>query len=64
MVGFDMSQMGGMAIFVLIAAAFWLIPIAAGIWALVTLHRIRSSQAVILLRLEQLERTLQRNAIP
>ena len=64
MVGFDMSQMGGMAIFVLLAAAFWLIPIAAGIWALVTLHRIRSSQAVILLRLEQLERTLQRNAIP
>jgi len=63
-VGFDMSQMGGMAIFVLLAAAFWLIPIAAGIWALVTLHRIRSSQAVILLRLEQLERTLQRNAIP
>ena len=59
-----MSQMGGMAIFVLLAAAFWLIPIAAGIWALVTLHRIRSSQAVILLRLEQLERTLQRNAIP
>jgi len=56
--------MGGMAIFVLLAAAFWLIPIAAGIWALVTLHRIRSSQAVILLRLEQLERTLQRNAIP
>jgi len=56
--------MGGMAIFVLIAAAFWLIPIAAGIWALMTLHRIRSRQELILLRLEQLERTLQRNTIP
>ena len=59
-----MSGMGGMAIFVLIAAAFWLIPIAAGIWALMTLHRIRSRQELILLRLEQLERTLQRNTIP
>ena len=46
----------------IIAAAFWLIPLAAGIWAIFTLQRIRSGQETIRLRLELLERTVQRSS--
>ena len=45
-----------------ILATFWLIPLAAGIWAIVTLQRIRSGQETIRLRLELLERMLQRSS--
>ena len=47
---------------ILVVGVFWLIPIAAAAWALYTLQRIRSGQEVIRLRLELLERTLQRSA--
>ena len=45
-----------------ILATFWVIPLAAGIWAIVTLQRIRSGQETIRLRLELLERMLQRSS--
>jgi hypothetical protein len=47
---------------ILVVGVFWVIPIAAAAWALYTLQRIRSGQEVIRLRLELLERTLQRGA--
>ena len=38
----------------------WLVPFAAGIWALLTLHRIRISQDAVRATLESIERLLQR----
>ena len=61
MVGFDMSAMR-FGLIPLLLLVFWIIPIIAGIWALVTLQRIRSGQELIRFRLEMLERTLQRGA--
>lgn len=40
-------------------ALFWLIPAAAGVWALVTLHRIRLGQDELRGRLSAIERSLQ-----
>jgi hypothetical protein len=48
-------------IVILVIFVLYLIPIAAAAWALYTLQRIRSGQEVIRLRLELLERTLQRS---
>ena len=63
MVGFDMAGMGRPELLmVLVFVILWIIPIAAAAWALYTLQRIRSGQEVIRLRLELLERTLQRSA--
>jgi hypothetical protein len=45
---------------VLIIGVFWLVPIAAGVWALVTLHRIRSTQDEMNRRLETIEHQGQR----
>ena len=62
MVGFDMAGMGfPELLFILVFGILWVIPIAAAAWALYTLQRIRSGQEVIRLRLELLERTLQRS---
>jgi hypothetical protein len=41
-------------------AAICLVPIAAAVWALVTLHRIRAGQDAIRRRLDSIERLLQR----
>jgi hypothetical protein len=61
MVGFDMAGMRlPELLFILVLGVLYLIPIAAAAWALYTLQRIRSGQEVIRLRLELLERTLQR----
>jgi len=38
----------------------WVVPLAAGIWALLTLYRIRISQDAIRATLESIERHLQR----
>jgi hypothetical protein len=46
----------------LVIALFWLIPIAAGVWALLTLHRVRAAQEDMRRRLESIERVLQRTA--
>jgi hypothetical protein len=48
-------------IIILVIFVLYLVPIAAAAWALYTLQRIRSGQEVIRLRLELLERTLQRS---
>jgi hypothetical protein len=62
MVGFDMSGMGfPTLVIIVVLVAVYIIPIAAAVWALYTLQRIRSGQEVIRLRLELLERTLQRS---
>jgi hypothetical protein len=45
---------------VLTLAALWLVPLAAGEWALLTLHRIRTGQEDVRRRLETVERLLQR----
>ena len=42
--------------------AFWIVPVAAGIWALVTLQKIRSTQEAMNRRLEAIERQGQRSA--
>ena len=47
---------------VLIISAIWLIPIAAGLWALVTLRRIRDAQDAMGVRLEAIERMLERSS--
>ncbi len=46
---------------VLMLSAFWLIPLAAGIWALVTLNRLRVGQDAVRSKLESIERLLQRS---
>jgi hypothetical protein len=45
---------------ILILSSLWLIPIAAAIWALVTLHRVRVGQDALRVKLETIERMLQR----
>ena len=44
----------------LMISASWLVPIAAGVWALVTLHRVRVGQDAVRSKLEMIERLLQR----
>lgn len=46
-------------IIVFIIAALWAVPIAAAVWAGMTLHRIRTTQQAIGVRLESIERMLQ-----
>jgi hypothetical protein len=62
MAGFDIPGMRlPELLIILVFGILWIIPIAAAAWALYTLQRIRSGQEVIRLRLELLERTLQRS---
>lgn len=49
---------------VLTIGAFWLIPVAAGVWALVTLRRLRSGQEEVLRRLDTIARQVQRDTTP
>lgn len=46
-------------IVVLTLGLVWLIPVAAGIWALITLHRIRTTQENMHSRLAAIERLIQ-----
>jgi len=46
-------------IVLIIAVIFWGIPIAAGIWAMTTLHRIHADQKRLESRLEEIARALQ-----
>jgi hypothetical protein len=48
---------------VIMIAAIYLVPIAAAVWALVTLHRIRAGNDAIRRTLENIERLLQRTPI-
>jgi hypothetical protein len=43
----------------LITLVFWLPPVLAGVWALVTLHRIRQMQASLGGQLDRIERLLE-----
>jgi len=62
MAGLNMAGIGfPELLIIMILVLFWIIPIAAAMWALYTLQRIRSGQEVIRLRLELLERTFQRS---
>ena len=45
---------------VLVIGLVWGVPIAAAIWTLVTLQRIRSGQQAVQLKLDAIERLLQR----
>jgi hypothetical protein len=43
----------------LIVGLVWVVPIACAIWALVTLHRIRTTQEEVLGKLAAIERSIQ-----
>jgi TRAP-type C4-dicarboxylate transport system permease small subunit len=45
---------------VLVIAMYWAVPIAFGIWVFVTLRRIRAGQQAVEVKLEAIERLLQR----
>jgi hypothetical protein len=45
---------------IVLLAGFWIIPLAAGIWALVTLQRLRVGQEALQVKLESIERLIQR----
>jgi len=51
-------------IILIIFGAFYLVPAVAAVWALVTLHRIRTGQEALRLRLETIERLLQGSRSP
>ncbi len=40
--------------FILLFGVIWVIPVAAAVWALVTLHQIRTSQRIMQAAIEQL----------
>ena len=63
-VGFDLRSMIGVPelIVMCLVAIFWLVLIATGIWVIVTLQRLRTGQQAIKLKLEMLERLLQRSS--
>jgi hypothetical protein len=44
----------------LMVSSFGIVPLAIGIWALVTLHRVRTTQDAMRATLDRLEQTLAR----
>jgi hypothetical protein len=46
-------------IVMLVIGLFWGVPIIAAIWAIITLHRIRSEQQAMGVQLESIQRLLQ-----
>ena len=49
---------------VFVATLFWLVPLAAGIWAIITLQRIRSTQESMQITLAAIQRDLQERTQP
>ena len=49
---------------ILIAGVMWILPLAAGVWALVTLYRIRATQEDMRQKLDGLARLLQAGRTP
>jgi hypothetical protein len=47
-----------------VGVVFWLLYVAAVIWVLLTLYRLRTASDTILRRLDSLERLLQRSSLP
>ncbi len=58
MIGFRPQEM----VLLFIVASFWLIPIGAAIWAIVTLKQIRSAQKATLRQLDNIEQLLGHSA--
>ena len=56
--------MGGLGVpeivIVVLGLVFWLVPIAAGVWAMVTLHRIRTTLDVMAEKVSAIEQRSQR----
>lgn len=46
---------------VLVMAIFWLVPMAAGVWAIITLQQLRTGQHAVQTKLEAIEHLLQRS---
>jgi uncharacterized membrane protein (DUF441 family) len=55
------TELVGMFLGVFIWLVSILVPIAAGVWAIITLHRIRSGQTSIQSRLEEIESAVREN---
>lgn len=54
-----MGSVGLPELMILMAfSVFWLVPVAAAIWALVTLSRIRAEQQTVQVKLDTIERLL------
>lgn len=47
-------------IVLLIMSAFWVIPLVAAVWAIVTLYRVRRDQETLLAKLDVIEKRLPR----
>lgn len=47
-------------VILLIMAAFWVIPLVAAVWAMVTLYRVRRDQETLLAKLDVIEKRLPR----
>jgi hypothetical protein len=45
----------------MVIALYWLVPIAAAVWVVVTLRRIRAGQQALAVKLDTIERLLQRS---
>ncbi len=56
--------MGGLGVpeivIVVLGLVFWLVPIAAGVWAMITLHRIRTTLEVMSEKVSAIEQRGQR----
>jgi hypothetical protein len=60
-----MNSVGMPELFILLTMGiFWLIPLAAAVWALITLHRIRGGIDTMVARLESIERALRADKPP
>jgi hypothetical protein len=60
-----MNSVGLPELFILITMGiFWLIPLVAAIWALITLHRMRTGIDTMVARLESIERALRADKPP
>jgi hypothetical protein len=58
----SMNSLGSPQLVVLLfIVGLWLIPLAAGVWALVTLHRIQTGQQALQAKIDTIERLLQRS---
>jgi uncharacterized membrane protein (DUF441 family) len=55
------TELAGMFLGVFIWLVSILVPIAAGVWAIITLHRIRSGQTSIQSRLKEIESAVREN---
>lgn len=48
-------------IIILLLMVTWVVPVAVAVWMVVTLHRLRAGQRAVELKLDTIERLLQRS---